>query len=147
MYIIFPLIWRRCKRHYKRWLFNHNTSTETLSLTNTACDVCININEKIAELLTSLISKLAWSLQWWTSDWGEDNWWRASAYVWITNTSYLDITHTQNIHWINIQTLYNVQLHIKCESAISRFQPGEGPSRGLLHDYEPSCWPSFQALI
>ena len=35
-------------------MFNHNTSTETLSPTNTACDVCININEKIAELLTSL---------------------------------------------------------------------------------------------
>ena len=27
---------------------------------------------------------------------------------------------------------------IKCESGSSRFQPGEGPSRGLLRDYEPS---------
>ena len=26
------------------------------------------------------------------------------------------------------------------------FQPGEGPSRGLLCDYEPSDGPSFQAL-
>ena len=26
------------------------------------------------------------------------------------------------------------------------FQPGEGPSRGLLRDYEPSDEPSFQAL-
>ena len=25
-----------------------------------------------------------------------------------------------------------------CESGSSRFQPGEGPSRGLLRDYEPS---------
>ena len=33
------------------------------------------------------------------------------------------------------------QFHIKClkcESGSSRFQPGEGPSRGLLRDYEPS---------
>ena len=28
-----------------------------------------------------------------------------------------------------------------------RFQPGEGPSRGLLRDYKPSCGPSFQALL
>ena len=27
-----------------------------------------------------------------------------------------------------------------------RFQPGEGPSKGLLRDYEPSCQPSFEAL-
>ena len=27
---------------------------------------------------------------------------------------------------------------LKCESGSSRFQPGEGPSRGLLRDYEPS---------
>ena len=26
----------------------------------------------------------------------------------------------------------------KCESGSSCFQPGEGPSRGLLRDYEPS---------
>ena len=26
---------------------------------------------------------------------------------------------------------------LKCESGSSRFQPGEGPSRGLLRDYEP----------
>ena len=26
----------------------------------------------------------------------------------------------------------------KCESTSRRFQPGEGPSRGLLRDYEPS---------
>ena len=26
---------------------------------------------------------------------------------------------------------------LKCESGSSRFQPGEGPSRGLLSDYEP----------
>ena len=26
-------------------------------------------------------------------------------------------------------------------------QPGEGPSRGLLRDYEPSDGPSFQALL
>ena len=24
---------------------------------------------------------------------------------------------------------------------------GEGPTRGLLRDYEPSCGPSFQALV
>ena len=29
----------------------------------------------------------------------------------------------------------------------SRFQLGEGPSRGLLRDYEPSDGPSFQALL
>ena len=28
--------------------------------------------------------------------------------------------------------------HLKHESASRRFQPGEGPSRGLLCDYEPS---------
>ena len=27
------------------------------------------------------------------------------------------------------------------------FQLGEGPSRGLLRDYEPSDGPSFQALV
>ena len=32
------------------------------------------------------------------------------------------------------------------EKASRRFQPGEGPSRGLLRDYEPSDGPSFQAL-
>ena len=26
-------------------------------------------------------------------------------------------------------------------------QPGEGPSWGLLHDYERSCEPSFEALL
>ena len=33
------------------------------------------------------------------------------------------------------------------EKASRRFQPGEGPSRGLLRDYEPSDGPSFQALL
>ena len=33
------------------------------------------------------------------------------------------------------------------ESGSSRFQLGEGPSRGLLHDYEPLDGPSFQALM
>ena len=28
----------------------------------------------------------------------------------------------------------------------SRFQPGEGPSRGLLREYEPSDGPFFEAL-
>ena len=28
-----------------------------------------------------------------------------------------------------------------------RFQPGEGPSRGLIRDYEPSDGPSFEALL
>ena len=32
----------------------------------------------------------------------------------------------------------NVSTFIKYESGSSRFQPGEGPSRGLLIDYEPS---------
>ena len=36
---------------------------------------------------------------------------------------------------------------IQCESASRHFQPGEGPSRGLLRDYEPSDGPSFQALV
>ena len=35
---------------------------------------------------------------------------------------------------------------LKCESGSSRFQLGEGPSRGLLRDYELSDGPSFQAL-
>ena len=30
---------------------------------------------------------------------------------------------------------------------LKRFQPGEGPSRGLLRDYKPSDGPSFQALL
>ena len=29
----------------------------------------------------------------------------------------------------------------KCESGSCHFQPGEGPSRGLLRDYEPSDGP------
>ena len=29
----------------------------------------------------------------------------------------------------------------------SRFQLGEGPSRGILRDYKPSDGPPFQALI
>ena len=36
---------------------------------------------------------------------------------------------------------------LKCESGSSRFQPGKGPSRGLLLDYEPSCGPSCPALV
>ena len=32
------------------------------------------------------------------------------------------------------------------ESGSSRFQPGEGPSRGLLRDYEPSDG-TFEALV
>ena len=36
---------------------------------------------------------------------------------------------------------------LKCESSSSHFQPGEGPSRGLLCDCEPSCGPSFPALM
>ena len=34
---------------------------------------------------------------------------------------------------------------LKCESGSNRFQPGEGPSRS--RDYEPSCGPSFEALL
>ena len=30
---------------------------------------------------------------------------------------------------------------------VAFFQPGEGPSRGLLRDYEPSDGPSFQVLV
>ena len=37
-------------------------------------------------------------------------------------------------------------MYLKCESGSSHFQLGEGPSRGLLRDYEPSDGPSFQAL-
>ena len=39
---------------------------------------------------------------------------------------------------------------LKCESGSSRFQPGEGPSRGLLRDYEPSDairMELFEALV
>ena len=36
---------------------------------------------------------------------------------------------------------------LKWESGSSRFQLGEGRSRGLLRDYEPSDGPSFQALL
>ena len=35
---------------------------------------------------------------------------------------------------------------LKCESGSSRFQPGEGPSRGLLRDYEPRM-DFFEALV
>ena len=35
----------------------------------------------------------------------------------------------------------------KFESTRSRFQPGGGPSRGLLRNYEPFCGPPFEALI
>ena len=31
--------------------------------------------------------------------------------------------------------------------ALEGFQPGEGPSKGLLCDNEPSCGPWFQALV
>ena len=37
-------------------------------------------------------------------------------------------------------------IRVKCESSSSRFQPGEGPSRGLFRDYEPSDGPSFESL-
>ena len=33
------------------------------------------------------------------------------------------------------------------EAPIRRIQLGEGPSRGLLRDYEPSDGPSFQSLV
>ena len=39
---------------------------------------------------------------------------------------------------------------LKCESGSSRFQPGKGPSRGLLRDYEPSDllrMELFEALV
>ena len=38
---------------------------------------------------------------------------------------------------------------MKCESGSgsSHFQPGVGPSRGLLRDYEPLDGPSFQSLV
>ena len=36
---------------------------------------------------------------------------------------------------------------LKCKSGSSRFQLGEGPSKGLLHDYESPDGPSFQALV
>ena len=39
-----------------------------------------------------------------------------------------------------------VPYDLKCESGSSHFQPGEGPSRGLLRDYEPSDGPLFEAL-
>ena len=42
---------------------------------------------------------------------------------------------------------YIIQQCLKCESGSSRFQLGEGPSRGLLRDYEHSDGSSFQALI
>ena len=41
-------------------------------------------------------------------------------------------------------------LSLKCESASSRFQLGEGPSMGLLRDYEPSDllrMELFEALV
>ena len=41
--------------------------------------------------------------------------------------------------------------HYANQTSSSRFQPGEGPSRGLLCDYKPSEGPSegpsFQALV
>ena len=36
---------------------------------------------------------------------------------------------------------------LKCESASRRFQPGEGPSRGLLRDCENFADGSFAALV
>ena len=36
---------------------------------------------------------------------------------------------------------------LQCESSSSCFQPGDGPSRGLLRENEPSDGPSFQALV
>ena len=38
---------------------------------------------------------------------------------------------------------------IKCESGSSRFQPGEGPSRGLLRNCTTGCGPMdrFAALV
>ena len=82
------------KRHHNKQAFKHDPSTEkekVLQPTNTDC--VYRYQCKNWRTLNMTISKLAWSLQWWNSDWGEDNWWRASAYVWITNTRYLDIMH------------------------------------------------------
>ena len=35
---------------------------------------------------------------------------------------------------------------LNVKALVGGFQPGEGPSRGLLRDYKPSDGPSFQAL-
>ena len=51
----------------------------------------------------------------------------------------LDCDGGTNILWI-YQCLNSV-LIANCESGSSRFQPGEGPSRGLLRDYESSDEP------
>ena len=34
-----------------------------------------------------------------------------------------------------------------CLISSRRFTQGEGPSRGLLRDCQPSCGPSFEALV
>ena len=33
------------------------------------------------------------------------------------------------------------------KALVRHFQPGEGPSRGLLRNYESSCVPSFEAVV
>ena len=39
--------------------------------------------------------------------------------------------------WVGKHSVFIVKC-LKCESGSSCFQPGEGPIRGLLRDYEPS---------
>ena len=46
-----------------------------------------------------------------------------------------------------LNTCLALALCLKCESGSSRFQPAEGPSRGLFRDYEPSDGPSFESLV
>ena len=48
---------------------------------------------------------------------------------------------------IALASQFHVYLPWISSRGSSFFQLGEGPSRGLLRDYEPSDGPSFQALV
>ena len=54
----------------------------------------------------------------------------------------MDLLKTTTITFI-LRTLFR---HY-AKRTLTRFQPGGGPSRGLLCDYESLCEPSFEAIV
>ena len=53
----------------------------------------------------------------------------------------LGCRHKGQKGWAGFMSSYRGVLNVTV------FQPGKGPCTGLLHDYEPSCGPSFEAAL
>ena len=58
----------------------------------------------------------------------------------------IGLTPTVEIN-IGRRVMIKLYARFKFESTRSCFQPGGGPSRGLLRNYEPFCGPPLEALI